>query len=189
MRKERPKPSRKMNPVILVFCEGETEEAYVNLLKRNYKLPTVRIISRVTGLQISSNIINKYIEAEQIIKNDKIQSFLLYDLDVAGIDEKIAACKNSVSLASNPSLELWFLLHMKEQRAAISTNDCIEKLKKSAPDWASYKKGSFSDKQKQLLFDNRESASARAKGLSERENPSSLVYKFLEALDMFAQST
>ena len=33
------RPSRKMKPVILVLCEGETEECYVDFLKQKYRLP------------------------------------------------------------------------------------------------------------------------------------------------------
>lgn len=33
------RPERKMKPVILVLCEGETEECYVEHLKQKYRLP------------------------------------------------------------------------------------------------------------------------------------------------------
>lgn len=33
------RPSRKMKPVILVLCEGETEECYIDFLKQKYRLP------------------------------------------------------------------------------------------------------------------------------------------------------
>jgi len=45
MKKERNhRPPRKMKPVFLVFCEGDTEEAYINLLRQKYRLP-VKVIS------------------------------------------------------------------------------------------------------------------------------------------------
>jgi hypothetical protein len=183
MKRERNfKPQRKMKPVFLVFCEGETEETYINFLRKEYKLP-VKVITHVTGLAISPGIIKRYIRAEQIGPNDKITSFLMYDLDIKSSAEKIAVCKDSVSIASNPSVELWFLLHNGEQNSAISTDACIEKLKKASPDWVHYQKGSLSEKQKQLLWDNRRLASARAKRLPEGENPSSLVFRLIEAMD------
>jgi hypothetical protein len=107
----------------------------------------------------------------------------MYDLDVKGVAAKIAACKNSISIASNPVLELWFLLHTTEQTAAITTDDCIDKLKQSMPDWIGYKKGSFSEKQKQTLWTNRGMATERAKQLPEEGNPSSLVYRLIEAME------
>jgi hypothetical protein len=80
-------------------------------------------------------------------------------------------------------VELWFLLHVKEQKAAISTDNCEEKLKKSSPDWANYKKGVLSEKQKQHLWDNRSLASDRARQLPEWGNPSSSVYRLIEMLE------
>ena len=32
-------PSRTMKPVFLMFCEGETEEAYLDYLKQAYRSP------------------------------------------------------------------------------------------------------------------------------------------------------
>jgi hypothetical protein len=31
------KPPRKMKPVFLVFCEGDTEETYINFLRKQYR--------------------------------------------------------------------------------------------------------------------------------------------------------
>jgi len=172
-----------MKPVYLVFCEGETEEAYVSLLRQKYRWLPLKVISRITGQAITPAIVNKYIKAEQIGPNDPITSFLMYDLDTENIMEKLNNCKGSIILTSNPAIELWFLLHNAEQNAAISTDKCIDKLKNISPDWVNYKKGSLSEKQKQILWDNRELASTRSKKLSESENPSSLVYRLIEKMD------
>jgi hypothetical protein len=172
-----------MTPVFLVFSEGDTEEAYVNFLKQRYRLP-VKVIPRITGPSISQDIIRRHIQAEKISPDDKdLTSFLMYDLDTKGIAEKIAACKGSINISSNPTLELWFLLHNTEQNAAISTDDCIDKLRRSTSDWGNYKKGSLSERQKQVLWENRETATARAKQLPEGENPSSSVYQLIETMD------
>jgi hypothetical protein len=177
-----------MKPVFLVFCEGDTEEAYVNFLRQMYRLP-IKVIPRITGISISPEIIRRHIQAEKISPNDKrLVSFLMYDLDTQGTAAKIAACKNSTNISSNPALELWFLLHMIEQTAAISTDGCIDALKKSSLTWANYKKGSFSEKQKQVLWENCKTAITRAKQLLEGENPSSLVYRLIEAMERSAGS-
>ena len=181
MKKERnQRPSRKMKPVFLVFCEGETEETYVNFLRQQYKLP-IKIITHVT--ELSQKKIKNYIEAEKIDRKDRITSFLMYDLDTKEIVEKIKACKNSISIASNPSVELWFLLHNCEQNAFISTNACIEKLRKSAKEWECYKKGTLTDKQKKILWDNRKIASERAMKLQNGINPSSMIYLLLDEME------
>ena len=181
MKKER-KQTRKMRPFFLVFCEGDTEETYINFLRRQYRLP-IKVIPRITGIAISPEIIKRYIQNEQIGRSDKITSFLMYDLDMKEIAQKIEACKGSISIVSNPSVELWFLLHTGEQNAAITTDTCIEKLKKSSLDWLYYQKGSLSEKQKEILWKNRGTASTRAKRLPEGENPSSLVYVLIDKME------
>jgi hypothetical protein len=107
----------------------------------------------------------------------------MYDLDIQSIAEKISLCKDSISIASNPCLELWFLLHNTEQNSTILTSACEEKLRKSSGDWINYKKGSLSDKQKQVLWNNKETAIERAKRLSEGENPSSLIFRLIDAME------
>jgi len=183
MKKERnQRPSRKMKPVFLVFCEGKTEETYVNFLRQQYKLP-IKVITHVAGLALSQKRIESYIKTEKISFNDRITSFLMYDLDKNEIAEKIAACKSSINIASNPSVELWFLLHNGEQNAFVSTNACIEKLRKIAIEWESYKKGILTDKQKKILWDNRRIASDRAMRLQNGKNPSSMIYLLLDEME------
>jgi hypothetical protein len=176
------RPIKKMKPVFLVFCEGETEETYVNFLRQKYRLP-IKVFTHVTGLALSQKLINSYIQAEKISHNDKITSFLMYDLDTKEIVEKIAACKGSISIASNPSVELWFLLHSGEQNASISTNASIEKLRKTAIEWKYYKKGILSEQQKRILWDNRKIASERAMKLQNGINPSSMIYLLLDEME------
>ena len=182
-RKRNPCTERKMKPVFLVFCEGETEEAYVNFLRQQYRLP-VKVISHITGLNISPKSIKKYIKSTQLDRHDVISTFMMYDLDIEGISDRIAACKESVNISSNPCIELWFLLHNVDQFAEISTANCISKLQKIAH-WENYKKGIFSNRQKQILWENRMTASRKAKSLPESANPSSAVYRLIDAMEKF----
>ncbi|MDR0721054.1 MAG: RloB family protein [Treponema sp.] len=97
-----------MNPVFLVFCEGATEETYINFLRQRYRMP-IKVIPRITGISISSNIIRRHIQAERISPDDRmLASFLMYDLDRTDTASRIAVCKNSINISSNPCLELWF---------------------------------------------------------------------------------
>jgi hypothetical protein len=171
-----------MKPVFLVFCEGETEEAYINFLRQKYRLP-LRVIPYITGLSISTNLIRKYIVQEQIGRYDSIAVFLMYDLDTRYIHDKLAVIREAINISSSPCIELWFFLHMNDYHAEISANNCITLLHKSSSDWVHYEKGSFSARQKQILWDNRLSASERARKLPETKNPSSAVYKLIERME------
>ena len=73
--------------------------------------------------------------------------------------------------------------HSSEQTAFISTNACIEKLRKSAKEWEYYKKGTLTDKQKKILWDNRKIASDRAMKLQSGNNPSSMIYLLLDEME------
>jgi hypothetical protein len=180
-KKRTQRPKRRMKPVFLVFCEGETEEIYVNFLRLKYRLP-VKVITYVTGLSISPKQVKKFMASEQMDRKDVITSFLLYDLDTEGISEKLSACTESINIASNPCVELWFLLHCKEQHAAIATANCVGALK-ITPEWTNYKKGTLSNKQEQILWDMRITACTRAKSLTESANPSSMVFRLIEAME------
>ena len=50
-------PSRTMKPVFLIFCEGETEEAYLDYLKQAYRSP-IRIVPKIEGDSISQRLID-----------------------------------------------------------------------------------------------------------------------------------
>ena len=184
-KKRNNRPERKMKPVFLVFCEGQTEEAYVNLLRQKFRLP-VKIIPHITGLNISPALIKKYIKFVQLDRNDTIATFLMYDLDTKGISVKLAACDDTINICSNPCIELWFLLHNIEQFAEISTAACISSLQKIR-DWKNYSKGMFSLKHKEILWEKRSIACQRARALPEAGNPSSSVYKLIEAMQKINQ--
>jgi hypothetical protein len=59
---------KKINPHFWVFCEGETEEAYIRHLRLEYRLP-VEIIPKIAGCDISTRYIQSY-------KKDKPGHFL-----------------------------------------------------------------------------------------------------------------
>ena len=49
-RKAKQPRGKKMNPAFFVFCEGKTEAAYVDLLRRSFRVP-VEIIDEGKRLQ------------------------------------------------------------------------------------------------------------------------------------------
>ena len=178
--KREPSPSLRMRKIALVICEGETEVSYINLLKSWYKSP-IRIISHIEGTKITPSLVEKRTKELKISQWDKVHTFLMYDMDVQAINEKLHKCKAEM-LLSNPCFEIWLLLHAKDQKAAIETDALIKELKKSAPVWKNYSKSAFTDTQKAFLNSNKDIAVARAKELHEFLNPSTGIYKLIEML-------
>ncbi len=170
----------RMRKVALIICEGETEVCYINLLKSRYKSP-IRIVSHIEGTKITPSLVEKRAKELKISQWDKVQTFLMYDMDVQAINEKLQKCKAEM-LLSNPCFEIWLLLHSKDQKTAIGTDSLIKELKKSAPVWKNYTKSVLTDTQKVYLNKNIDIAVARAKALNEFQNPSTGIHKLIEML-------
>ena len=175
-RKTRVSKGKQMKPNFFVFCEGETEIAYVKFLRSLYRAP-IQVIPKKGKSNISEDFIerskNEYVRTGQ----DKV--FLMYDLDVDGILEHLQKIPNAELLVSNPCVELWFLLHYQEQKLEISSDKCVQKYQKVSK---GYKKGVLSEEEKKVLAENSELAVERAKKLADYQNPSTMVYKLLEEL-------
>lgn len=178
--KREPSPSLRMRKIALIICEGETEVCYINLLKTWYKSP-VRIISHIEGTKITPSLVDKRTRELKISQWDKVHTFLMYDMDVQAINDKLQRCKAEM-LLSNPCFELWLLLHAKDQKTSIDTDVVIKELMKCAPMWKNYSKSAFTDTQKSFLNNNTDVAVARAKKLDEFQNPSTGIYKLIEML-------
>ena len=175
-RKTRISKGKQMKPNFFVFCEGETEIAYVKFLRSLYRAP-IQVIPKKGKSNISEEYIerskNEYVRTEQ----DKV--FLMYDLDVDGILEQLQKIPNAELLVSNPCVELWFLLHYQEQKSEISSDMCIKKLQKVSKE---YKKGMLSEDEKSVLAEKKELAIQRAKSQDGFDNPSTTIYRLLEML-------
>lgn len=175
-RKIRVSKGKQMKPNFFVFCEGETEIAYVKFLRSLYRAP-IQVIPK----KGKSNISEDYIERSknEYVRTGQDKVFLMYDLDVEGMLEHLQKIPNAELLVSNPCLELWFLLHYQEQKLEISTDKCVQKYQKVSK---GYKKGVLSEEEKKVLADKKELAIQRAKMLDEYKNPSATIYKLLELL-------
>lgn len=169
-----------MRKIALVICEGETEENYIHLLKHWYKSP-IKIVSHIEGTKITPSLVECRVRELRISARDNVKTFLMYDMDVPTINEKIRRCK-AVLLLSNPCFELWILLHAKDQKSSINTEKVIMELEQSVPLWKNYTKSSFTETQKSFLRAKTQIAIDRAKNLRELKNPSTSVYKLVETL-------
>lgn len=177
-RTRRPSRGKRINPHFWVFCEGETEEAYIGYLRAKYRLP-IEIIPKVSGSRISDKYIERYKRGKPT--HEKDQNFLIYDGDVIAVLERLKMIRGAELIISNPSIELWFLLHYKNQTSAISEASCIREL--CNRNKTEYKKGKISSKLKDRLDKNCSKAAERAKALNSPYNPSTNLYIFVEILE------
>lgn len=177
-RSKRRSKAKKINPHFWVFYEGETEEAYVKHLRSQYRIP-IEIVPKIVGNKISERFIKSYKKGKPIHSKDK--DFLFYDADVKAVFQKLQMFKSAILIASNPSIELWFLLHYKDQKGAITTEKCIREL--SNRNRIEYKKGLIDDCLKIKLIEKEDDACKRATASKHFENPSTNVYILINELN------
>ena len=168
---------KKIKPAFFVFCEGETEEQYVKFLRSQYRISII-INSKIAGNRITESYIKHYKKTKFTHQKDK--DFLIYDLDAPKILERLQTIDNATLLVSNPCIELWFLLHFKEQKAAIDCKACVKEIINKN---GAYKKGILNAEMKEILTVRQLKARHRAKKMVSYNNPSSKVYLLIEELE------
>ena len=176
-RKERTSKGRTMIPNYFVFCEGDTEVTYVEMLRAYYRLP-IHIIAKKTLLNITPALVERCKTAYIQTKND--QTYLMYDLDVTTMLDRLQKVSNATLLCSNPCFELWLLLHYADIRSELTSEECVKRLTTFIHQ---YKKGVLNISDTQFLIQNMPVATERAKRLSAYGNPSSTGYLLLEELE------
>ena len=181
MRERRFKKIRSPRRVILVICEGETEERYVEILKRHYRLP-ITIKSKVVGNKITPGLISRIRKELQLENDNDCTTVYLYDGDVKEIVNKLKVLKG-LQILSNPSIELWFLYHTTGLNRHTTSREVLKLLQDSAMEWKTYEKGTFSISQESLLLKNIETACKRAKESAWPDNPSTNMHRFIELLE------
>lgn len=176
-RKERVSKGKTMRPNYFVFCEGETEMVYTDMLRSHYRLP-IHIIAKKTLQNVTSALVERCKAVYVQTASDR--TYLMYDLDVAEMLERLQKVTYAELLCSNPCFELWLLLHYQGIKTQLTSADCVKKLKTATKQ---YKKGTLTDDMVKQLNDNASKAIVRAKGLKEYGNPSTTVYLLVEELD------
>lgn len=176
-RKERTSKGRTMTPNYFVFCEGDTEVVYVEMLRSHYRLP-IHIIAKKTLLNITPALMERCKAAYIQTKSD--QTFLMYDLDVPTMLERLQKVPNATLLCTNPCFELWLLLHYADQKTELCSEECVNRLISFEKQ---YKKGALLPADKQYLMGNVAPAVNRARSLQAFNNPSTTVHLLIEALE------
>lgn len=182
-RKRAESRGKKINPNFWVFCEGETEEAYVSYLRSRYRIP-ITIVPKIVGNKITERFIKSYKKGKPVHEKDR--DFLMYDADIPELLEPLKSIKSALLLASSPSIELWFLLHYKNQASSITTKECIKELENRNRN--SYRKGVLDAKLESRLSDHCTDACKRAKSLQLYNNPSSNVFELIDILEDIRKS-
>ncbi len=180
MRIRKFKKPHRQHRIFLVICEGETEAEYINLLRRHYRLPIV-IKTKVVGNNINARLVRKYID-ELEVSPEECRVFYVYDADVKPVLDKIKTFPGT-AIISNPCIELWFVLHVRDYTRLVTSDSIIKELCLSNPLWKSYAKGGLDYYQSQYLLSSMEVAIGRAKKMKWPDNPSSNMYDFIEALE------
>ena len=170
---------KKINPTYFIFCEGKTELAYIKYLKRKYRFASIAIDSVKKGNAISKQFIENY--KKDKFTDDKDLDFLMYDIDAPRMLEKLEAIPDTILLSSNPCIELWFLLHHKNQKANIKTVDCIREIKNRC---SGYEKSNLCRPLIKKLEESESKAIKRAKELNKNQNPSSNVNVLVKSLSV-----
>lgn len=177
-----------MRPNYFVFCEGETEVAYTEMLRSWYRVP-VHIIAKKTSLNVTPALVERCKAVYVQTKSDR--TYLMYDLDVEGVLERLQKVPEATLLCSNPCFELWLLLHYVAQRGAMASDACVSRLKKYVPQ---YRKGVLAAEMQQWLMGHVGEAVERARGLEAEHvrkdgpqaaygNPSTTVFRLTEELE------
>ena len=167
MKSKRQSKGKTIRPTFFVFCEGESEEAYVKYLRSKYRLP-IEVCPSVVGLGINMESLRRFKKTKT--SHPKDNDYLMYDLDRDDVLKRLQSIKGAKIIASNPCLEFWYLLHCMDQKAPISSADCLSALNKHIP---KYKKGSVCADLQSILSTRQALAIERAEALKQWSNPSS----------------
>lgn len=181
MRERLFKKPRKAKLIYLVICEGETEKEYVECLKRHFRLP-VTIKTKVSGNSLTHRLVKQYIAELNVSGPSEYMVYYVYDGDVKIITDRLKTLPGT-AIISNPCIELWFLLHIKEHTGCCDAQQMVKLLRNADSRWKNYSKGFLRSEQIQMLLDKYHLASERARKLDGNQNPSSNMFEFIEILE------
>lgn len=121
----------------MIFCEGETEKYYFDMLKRKYSSGNVIPIKSEVVAGNSCVLVENAIAKMNAEKHryDFDQVYVVYDKDNESHSDiekalKTAKDKNIITLYSNQCFEYWVLLHYKESSNSNTSNQLYKLLEK-----------------------------------------------------------
>lgn len=188
-------PKRTPKPKILIVCEGrETEPNYFNAIRKSKRLsPRQIVIIRGDEAGIQPANIVKYAQKrnrhEERTGSPYDYVWCVFDKDEhSNLSEAFLKLKklNFKVAFSNPSFELWYLLHFSDHTASIHRDEVLRKLKTKIPGYTK------SMDVFPIIINDQKQAVKRAKklieyhrqnGEPENKNPSTDVFKLVEQLN------
>jgi hypothetical protein len=190
----------------IIICEGKSEYNYFQSVRASMELPVIQIQIANPGASDPRSIVNEAIRIRRVNHQegrwaDEDSAWAVYDGDEHiqndpnnWNDAKQLADANKINLAvSNPSFELWLLLHYQDQFSNLHRARAVTALKRHLN--GKYAKGDviFPDP---LLEPRKIQAAARAQrlaeqitrnGLDRQANPSTGIYRLVENLAELAR--
>ena len=118
------------------------------------------------------------------VQTSRDRTYLMYDLDVPEMLDRLKTIQGAELLCSNPCFELWLLLHYSSVRASLTSRACLKRLEAKDP---GYRKGVLSKEMLAGLREHVGDAIERAKALPAYLNPSTTVYLLVEDLDQLVK--
>lgn len=196
-RLKRSPPTRVPVKRLLIVCEGSvTEPTYLKALRHDLRLRTVRIDFIAEGA-VPKTLVERAVSEKRKaqraaassrdpnLKYDEV--WCVFDVDEhPRLKEAMHQAKdNDVHVAlSNPSFELWPLLHFQEQRATLTRGEAARKLRVHLP---SYKKAlpyeRLAGRRRRALRRAEELSAARIASGDPLGCPSTGVYRLISVLE------
>lgn len=128
---------KKTKPVYLIICEGKTEILYFQNFKKRENTFTIEIKEfQATDPKSMINKTNYYIKKLELSIDDGDKAFCLIDLDnnenkAKLVNELKSKNKGIEIITSNPTFEIWYLLHFIKNPKVMNSKDTIKELKKN----------------------------------------------------------
>lgn len=128
----RKRKKRKQNPIIGIFCEGESEKQYFTMLMQKYRRRNVKI--KIVAADLSGkSLIDKTIGKIKQEAKDFDQVYVVFDRDEHKKQELLEcerlAKKNGIKIMFSPiDFEIWILLHFEEVLRSYNRKELVKKL-------------------------------------------------------------
>lgn len=136
----RRKSTRELNKKVMIYCEGETEKQYFDMLSKKYSKTTVtsKRISVKTKVMGNKNPLNLVKEAIRTLEHDRRKNhidlaYVVFDNDDHSDGEiseamQLAERNKLEVIYSNTAFDLWILLHFEPVYRYMTKQNIYDKL-------------------------------------------------------------